>query len=77
MSTHQEKCERECAANLQACQEQARAEYDRLRQQCMSIPDPNDQAACMARAAEAYKAMLEGCQSEYQVCLQICRGGYY
>ena len=73
----QDSCEKACAQQLSKCQDQAQADFHTMRQQCLAFPDPNDQAQCLISASQAYKANLEACQAEYQVCMQVCRGGYY
>ena len=73
----QGSCEKACAEKLAACQAQAQKDFNTMRQQCLAYPDANDQAACLTSASRAFQANLEACQADYQVCLQVCRGGYY
>jgi len=69
-------CWDDCRRDYQQCLQRAKADYEKLLEDCRKIDDPKERAACFKASAEAYQEMIKACKAAYDACLEACgRGG--
>ncbi|MEK6851094.1 MAG: hypothetical protein AABY30_01005 [Candidatus Thermoplasmatota archaeon] len=68
-------CHDTCRREYQQCLERAKADYEKLLEDCRRIDDPMGRAACFKASAEAYQEMIKACKAAFEACLEACGRG--
>jgi hypothetical protein len=68
-------CQDDCRREYQQCLQRAKADYEKLLEDCRKIDDPKERAACFKASAEAYQEMIKACKAAFDACLEACGRG--